>query len=54
MPTSHGRHCRRCRNRISRRLRRCHVCGALNLKTVDYVTIILLSAAAVYAALRWL
>lgn len=48
MPTSHGRHCRRCRNRISRRIRLCPVCGALNLKYADYIIFatLLLAAAA--------
>lgn len=54
MPTSHGRHCRRCRNRISRRVRLCPICGAFNLKAVDFVLVLLLSAAVVYAAWRWL
>lgn len=53
MPTSHGRHCRRCRVRIPRRLRLCRICGALNLKPVDYVIVALLLAVGVYAAWRW-
>jgi hypothetical protein len=53
MPTSHGRHCRRCRVRISRKMRLCPVCGAVNLKALDYV---LLAAAAIISAVlagRW-
>ena len=52
MPTSHGRHCRRCRNRISRKIRVCPICGALNLKPLDYIFIALLLAAVVYAVGR--
>lgn len=55
MPASHGRHygrhCRRCRVRISRRTRRCPVCRALNLKPVDYLLIPALLAGV--AALAW-
>jgi hypothetical protein len=54
MPTSHGRYCYRCRNRISRKLRLCPICGAVNFKLIDYVFIALLTAAVVYAAWRWL
>jgi RNA polymerase subunit RPABC4/transcription elongation factor Spt4 len=54
MLTSHGRYCRRCRNRISRRISRCPICGAINLKARDYLMILLLLAAAMFAAWRWL
>ena len=54
MSTSRGRHCRRCDNRISRRIRLCHICGALNLKPVDYVLASLLAAAVVHVLWRWL
>lgn len=39
MPTSHGRRCRVCHYRISRRDRLCPVCRRLNLKPFDYVLI---------------
>ena len=52
MRPSLGRHCRRCRTRISRSLRRCPVCGAVNLKPVDYLLIAALLAG--LAALAWL
>jgi hypothetical protein len=54
MPTSHGRHCRRCRVRIPRKIRLCRICGALNFKFIDYVIFALLLAAGLYAAWRWL
>lgn len=53
MPTSRGRHCRRCHVRIPRRTRLCRLCGALNLKLPDYVLLALLLAGGIYAALRW-
>ena len=53
MPTSRGRYCRRCRNRISRKVRLCRICGAVNLKAVDYLLAILLLSAGAYAAWRW-
>jgi hypothetical protein len=53
MPTSHGRHCRRCLVRIPRRTRLCRLCGALNLKLPDYFILALLLAGALYAAARW-
>lgn len=54
MTDSHGRHCRRCRTRISRHVRLCPVCRALNLKPVDYVLVPLLLAGVALLALRWL
>lgn len=48
---SHGRHCRRCRVRLSRRLRLCPVCRAVNLKPLDYLFIPVLLAG--LAALAW-
>ena len=53
MPTSRGRHCPRCRSRISRRIRLCPVCGRVNLKPIDYLFAALLAGAAVFALLRW-
>lgn len=53
MPPSRGRRCRRCRVRIPRELRLCRVCGAINLKLVDYAALALLLAGVVYAAWRW-
>jgi RNA polymerase subunit RPABC4/transcription elongation factor Spt4 len=53
MPPSRGRHCRRCRARISHRLRVCPLCRAANLKPGDYVIITLLVAGLVALALRW-
>lgn len=53
MPTSHGRYCRRCRVRIPRKIRLCRLCGALNLKFVDYVLLALLLLSGMYAASRW-
>ena len=53
MPASHRRHCRRCHNHIPRRRRLCRLCGAVNLKPVDYVIFALLLAALAYAAWRW-
>jgi hypothetical protein len=54
MTTSRGRYCGRCRNRISRKMRLCPVCGAVNFKPVDYLVLALLLAAGAYAAWRWL
>jgi hypothetical protein len=54
MPTSSGRLCRRCRIRISRKIRLCRVCGAVNLKPVDYIIFALLLAAGAYAVWRWI
>lgn len=53
MPTSHGRHCRRCLVRIPRKIRLCRLCGAVNLKLLDYVLLALLLAGSAYAAWRW-
>jgi hypothetical protein len=52
MPASRGRHCRRCRVRLSRRLRLCPVCRAVNLKPVDYAFVTLLLAGLVVLASR--
>lgn len=48
MPSSHGRYCRRCRNRISRKIRSCPVCRAVNLKPSDYLALALLLVAAAW------
>jgi hypothetical protein len=54
MPTSLGRYCRRCRYRISRRVRLCPVCGAVNPKGVDYLALaVALFAAGVFALWWW-
>lgn len=53
MPASRGRHCRRCRARISHRLRVCPLCRAVNLKPVDFVLLLLLLAGLIILALRW-
>lgn len=55
MPTSRGRHCRRCHTRISRRMRLCPICKAVNLKSFDYVIIalLLLAGCAVLALALW-
>jgi RNA polymerase subunit RPABC4/transcription elongation factor Spt4 len=53
MPASRGRHCRRCRARISHRLRLCPLCRAVNLEPVDYVIITLSLAGLAALALRW-
>lgn len=53
MPASRGRHCRRCRTRISRHKRICPVCKAVNPKPVDYVLLLLLLAGLIILALRW-
>lgn len=52
-PKRHGRHCRRCRIRISRGTRLCPVCRKLNLKPADYLLLTLLAAAAVAALSRF-
>lgn len=52
MPTSHARHCRRCRARISHKIRVCPICRAVNLKPFDYVIIAFLLAGC--AVLLWL
>lgn len=49
-----GRYCRRCRNRISRKLRLCRVCGKLNLKPADYLLLALLAAGALLALRRFM
>ena len=54
MPTSRGRHCRRCLVRIPRGTRLCRLCGAINLKLVDYPVLAVVLAGAAYAAWRWL
>lgn len=54
MPASHGRHCRRCHVRISRKLRLCRICGAVNLKAVDYVLLAAAATAAAVLAWHWL
>ena len=53
MSASRGRHCRRCRTRISHRVRVCPVCRALNLKPLDYLLIVMLLAGLAALALRW-
>lgn len=53
MPASRGHHCRRCRARISHRMRVCPLCRAMNLKPVDYALIPLLLAGLIILALRW-
>jgi predicted amidophosphoribosyltransferase len=58
MPTSRGRsrgrYCPRCRNRISRKVRLCPICGALNLKAVDYLLAASALAGAALVIWRWL
>lgn len=51
MPHSKGRHCRRCHIRIQRRKRLCPVCGALNLKVVDYALFAMVALA--YLVWAW-
>ena len=53
MPTPYGRHCRRCRTRIPRKVRLCPICKAVNLKPFDYVLFALLLACAAALAWRW-
>lgn len=53
MPPSQARHCRRCRARISHKLRICPLCRAVNLTHVDYWIIVLLLTGLSLAALWW-
>lgn len=53
MPASRARHCRRCRARISHRLRVCALCRAVNPKPVDYLLILMLLAGLGALGLRW-
>lgn len=49
-----GRYCRRCRNRISRKLRLCRVCGTINLKRADYALLALLAAGVLLVLRRFM
>ena len=52
MPPSPARHCRRCRARISNKLKVCPLCRAVNLTPVDY-WIVVLSLTGLCLAALW-